>query len=70
MLKYNLKTSIRRYSIFRSWYNVFTVNVSDFCRYFTAKNQKPLLGLLKVAAQAWMVYRMKFSLFCSLMPLL
>ena len=38
MFSFDSKTSIRRYPIFFSWYNFFSVNVSDFYRYFTAQN--------------------------------
>ena len=36
MFRLNSKTSIQKYPIFCSWYNVFSANVSDFHTYFTA----------------------------------
>ena len=39
MFNINSKTSIQKYLIFCSSYNVFNVNVSDFYMYFTTKNK-------------------------------
>jgi hypothetical protein len=37
MFNFNPKTSIQKYPIFCSWYNVLTANVSDFFRCFALK---------------------------------
>jgi hypothetical protein len=37
MFNFNLRMSIQKYSIFCSWYNIFSANVSDFYRYFMRK---------------------------------
>ena len=44
MFNFSPKTSIQKYPICSCWYNVFSTNVSDFYRYFTAKikNFEPL----------------------------
>ena len=39
MNSFNPKTSILKYPIFFSRYDLFSANVSDFYAYFTAKNQ-------------------------------
>ena len=36
---FNPKTCFWKYPISSSWYNFFSVNVLDFYRYFTTKNQ-------------------------------
>ena len=43
MFDFNLKTSILKYSIFGSWYNFFSANVSDVA----------LISLLKIKACPW-----------------
>ena len=44
MFNFNPKISIRKYPIFCSWHNFFSVNVSDFYTYFTSKKLKTALG--------------------------
>ena len=40
MPNFNSKTSIWKYPIFCTWYNLFSANISDFYMHFTSKNWK------------------------------
>ena len=61
------RTSIWKYPIFCSWYNLFNANISDFYRYFIAKNQIfwAFISLQNIRLY-WRILIMNFTCFAIL----